>query len=113
VGRFVFMPDSRPDEVDGCVCVEAAGPPGVLRTVQFARGESDEGLDVVAPIDVEGVLVLIRHPPRGKFRAVGFLALFGLALVVSRDGSRGIHPGKIDSHNGFGAGLLRYAGCWK
>ena len=26
-GRFVFVPDSRPDEVDGCVCVEAAGLP--------------------------------------------------------------------------------------
>jgi hypothetical protein len=37
-GRFIFVPDSRPDEVDGCVGVEAAGPPGVLRMVSFARG---------------------------------------------------------------------------
>ncbi|HKB39885.1 MAG TPA: hypothetical protein VKD72_25845 [Gemmataceae bacterium] len=34
------------------------------------------------------MLVVIRHPARGQFRAVGFLALFGLALMVSRDGSR-------------------------
>ena len=36
VCRVVFVPGSRPDEVDGCVCIEAAGPPGVLRTVQLA-----------------------------------------------------------------------------
>ena len=34
-GRFVFVPGSWPDEVDGRVLVEAAGPPGVLRTVQI------------------------------------------------------------------------------
>ena len=51
--RFVFVPDSRPDEADGSVVVDAAGLPGVLRTVQFARGETDEGLDVLAPIVVE------------------------------------------------------------
>src|SRR5262249_17826320 len=44
-GRFVFVPDSLPDEVDGCVGVDAAGPPGVLLTISFARGETDEGLD--------------------------------------------------------------------
>jgi hypothetical protein len=70
VGRFVFVPDSRADEVDGRVLVEAAGPPGVLRTVSFARGETDEGLDVAQPVVVEGVLVVIRHPARGEFRAV-------------------------------------------
>jgi len=42
----------------------------VLRTVQFARGETDEGLDVAAPVVVEGELVLIRHPARGQFPAV-------------------------------------------
>jgi hypothetical protein len=50
--------------------IEAAGPPGVLRTVHFAAGETDEGLDVAAPIVVEGVLVVIRHPARGQFPAV-------------------------------------------
>ena len=69
-GRFVFVPDSLVDEHDGCYGVEAAGPPGVSRTVQFARGESDKGLDVVAPIVVEGVLRVIRHPARGPFPAV-------------------------------------------
>src|SRR3954454_12264452 len=69
-GRFVFVPDSRPDEVDGCIGIDAAGPPGVLRTVSFARGETDEGLDVAQPIVVEGVLVVIRHPARGQFPAV-------------------------------------------
>jgi hypothetical protein len=47
-----------------------AGPPGMLRTVQFARGETDEGLDVARPVVVEGVLVVIRHPRRGEFPAV-------------------------------------------
>ena len=61
-GRFVLVPDSLVDEHDGCYGVEAAGPPGVSRTVQFARGESDEGLDLAQPIVVEGVLVVIRHP---------------------------------------------------
>ncbi|MBI1915627.1 MAG: hypothetical protein HYS12_12980 [Planctomycetes bacterium] len=70
VGRFVFVPDSRPDEVDGRVLIDAAGPPGVLRTVQFARWENDEGLDVVEPVVVEGVLVVIRPPARGEFPAV-------------------------------------------
>ena len=38
VGRFVFVPDSLVDEHDGSYGVEAAGPPGVSRTVQFAKG---------------------------------------------------------------------------
>jgi len=50
--------------------VEAAGPPGCLRVVAFDPGEDDEGLDVVAPQVVEGVLVLTRHPARGQFPAV-------------------------------------------
>src|SRR5262245_39755859 len=49
-GHFVFVLDSLVDEHDGCYGVEAAGPPGVSRTVQFAEGESDEGLDVAAPV---------------------------------------------------------------
>jgi hypothetical protein len=49
--------------------VEATGPPGVLCTVQFVRAETDEVLDVAAPI-VVGVLVVIRHPARGEFPAV-------------------------------------------
>ena len=49
---------------------EAAGSPGVLRTISFAKGETDEGLDVLAPIVVEGVLVVIRYPARGQFPAV-------------------------------------------
>src|SRR5438874_12475691 len=69
-GRFVFVPDSRPDEHEGCVAIDAAGPPGVLRTVSFAKAETDEGLDILAPITVEGVLVVIRHPARGQFPAV-------------------------------------------
>ena len=67
---MVFVPDSLSDDVDGCVGVEAAGPAGVLRTISFARGETDEGLEVLAPIVVEGVLVVIRHPARGEFPAV-------------------------------------------
>ena len=70
VSRFVFVLDSRPDEVDSCVSIEATGPPGVLRTVFFARGETDEGLDLVQPIVVEGVLAVIGHPAQGPFPAV-------------------------------------------
>jgi len=81
-GHFVFVPGSRPDEVDGRVHVEAAGPSGVLRTVQFARGETDEGLDVAAPIGVEGVLVVIRHPARGQFTAVVELQVREARLVA-------------------------------
>jgi len=35
-----------------------------LRTISFAKGETDDGLDVLAPIVVEGVLLVIRHPAR-------------------------------------------------
>jgi hypothetical protein len=59
----------------------------VLRVVSFAKGETDEGLDVAQPILVVGELVVIRHSARGQFPAVGFLALFGLALLGSRDRS--------------------------
>jgi hypothetical protein len=66
----VFVPDSATDEVDGRVLVEVAGLPAVLRTVQFAAGETGGGLDVAQPIVVEGVLTVIRHPARGQFSAV-------------------------------------------
>jgi len=52
------------------VQVEATGWLGLLRVVSFAKGETDEGLDIAAPLVVEGVLVVIRHPARGEFRAV-------------------------------------------
>jgi hypothetical protein len=58
-----------PDPSAACA-PEAAGDGDVLRVVSFAKGETDEGLDVLAPIVVEGELVVIRHPARGKFRAV-------------------------------------------
>src|SRR5262245_25308821 len=61
---------------------EATGPPGVLRTVQFARGESDEGLDVAAPVVVEGERVLIRHPARGQFPAAVELQVREARLVA-------------------------------
>ena len=70
LGRFVSVPGSATDEVDGRVLVQAAGPPDVMRTVQFARGDTDEGLDVAQPIVVEGVLTVIQHPARGQFPAV-------------------------------------------
>jgi len=69
-GRFVFVPGSRADDVTGHWCVEAAGAGDVLRVVSFAKGEMDEGLGDVKPLVVEGVLVVIRHPPRGEFGAV-------------------------------------------
>ena len=34
------------------------------------KSETDEGLDVVQPIVVEGELVVTRHPARGEFPAV-------------------------------------------
>jgi hypothetical protein len=58
-GRFVFVSGSAADEVDGRVLVEAAGPPGVLRTVSFAKGETDEGLNVARPV----VSFLFSCPP--------------------------------------------------
>jgi len=72
-GRFLFVPDSLVDEHDGCFGLEAAGPLGVSRTVQFANCESDEGLDLVQPIVVEGELRVIRHPARGQFPGQRFL----------------------------------------
>ena len=52
----------------------ASRPPALVTCcVSFAQGETDEGLDVAAPVVVEGELRVIRHPARGQFRAVGFL----------------------------------------
>jgi hypothetical protein len=67
---FVFVPGSRADDVTGFWQVEAEGPPSCLRVVAFHPSEDDEGLDIAAPLVVEGVLVVIRHPARGQFRAV-------------------------------------------
>src|SRR5262249_17557629 len=86
-GHLVFAPGSRADAVTGHECVEATGADDMLRVVSFARGQTDEGLDIAAPIVVEGELVVIRHLARGQFRAVGFLALFGLALLGGRASS--------------------------
>ena len=69
-GRFVFVPGSHADDVTGRWCVEAAGAGEVLRVVSFAKGETDEGLDIAVPIVFEGELVVIRHPARGQFPAV-------------------------------------------
>ena len=70
VGMFCSVPGSRADDVTGRWCVEVAGAGDVLRVVSFAKGETDEGLDIAAPIVVEGELVVIRHPARGQFPAV-------------------------------------------
>ena len=70
-GGFVFVPGSTVDDIDGHFQIEAARcSPGVLRTVHFAASETDEGLDVLAPIVVEAVLLVIRQPARGQFPAV-------------------------------------------
>ena len=82
VGRWVFVPGSRADHVTGSWQVETAGAGDVLRVVSFAAGESDEGLDVAEPIAVEGVLLLIRHPARGEFRAVVALQVRKAWLVA-------------------------------
>ena len=63
-------PDSAPDEVDACMGVEAEGLPGMLRTVQFAKDEAEEGLDSRRPIVGKDALAVIRHPTQGEFPAV-------------------------------------------
>jgi len=55
--------------VTGRVHVKAAERPCVPRVLMCAAGETDDGLDVAQPV-VEGVLLVIRHPARGQFRAV-------------------------------------------
>ena len=51
------------------------------RTSWFAKGEMDKGLDVLAPLVVEGVLVVIRHPAWGEFPAVVELQVRGAERV--------------------------------
>jgi hypothetical protein len=53
-GRFVFVPGSATDEVDGRVLVEAAGPPGVLRTVYFARSRETNNSMSPGPLWMHG-----------------------------------------------------------
>jgi len=55
------------DEINGDVEIKTRGPPDALRTVHFAAGERDAGLDVAQPIVVEGLLVVVRHPTRGSY----------------------------------------------
>ena len=45
------------------------------------KSETDEGLDILAPIVVEGELVVIRHPARGQFPAVVELQVRGARRV--------------------------------
>jgi len=42
----------------------------VMCVCRAGRCPVPRGLDVAQPIVVEGVLVVIRHPARGEFRAV-------------------------------------------
>ena len=59
--------------------VRNPGTPGAVESaywrgvVALEPGEDDEGLDVVAPQVVEGVLLVIRHPAPGEFAAVAEL----------------------------------------
>ena len=84
---FCSVPGSRADDVTGRWCVEAAGAGDVLRVVSFAKGETDEGLDIAAPIVVEGVPTVIRHPVRGQFPAVVELQVREARLVAFCPGS--------------------------
>src|SRR5262245_36303639 len=77
-----FQEDSRPDDVTCHWCVEAAGAGDVLRVATFAKGETDEGLDIQSSVVVEGVLVVIRHPARGQFPAVVELQVREARLVA-------------------------------
>src|SRR5262249_350933 len=72
-GRFGFVPGSATNEVDGCVLVEAAGPPGVLHTVHYAAGERGEDLDIQASVVVERVLAVgrtVEYTPRHRSHSV-------------------------------------------
>jgi hypothetical protein len=70
LGRFVFLPGSRSCRVSGRVGVEAAGPDDCLRCVEFDPCEEEDGLDVLAPVLIEGVLVVRHHPAWGEFADV-------------------------------------------
>src|SRR5262245_50084321 len=56
----------------------------VLRTVVISPCKTEEGLDVLAPIVVEGVLVILRHPMRGEFPAVFELQVGEGSLASTR-----------------------------
>src|SRR5262245_38857672 len=107
-GRFVFVPGSATDEDAAGSLVEAARPPGVLRVVFFAKGETDGDLNLAQPIVVEGVLLVIRHPARGEFPAVVEVKVREARRV--RYGSRGSHSGAkaIDNPRNGGNGGNRY-----
>ena len=63
---FAFLP-----RLKTCRCAHAErSRNGILRTISFAKGGTDEGLDVLTPIVVEGELVIRRYPARGEFPAV-------------------------------------------
>ena len=40
------------------------------RDARRSKGLGDDGLDILAPVVVEGVLVVIHHPAWGEFPAV-------------------------------------------
>ena len=42
----------------------------MLRVIVSPLAKTDEGLDILAPIVVEGDLVVIQHPARGQFPPV-------------------------------------------
>jgi len=65
-----------------CNGARSGSRPGLLLTVSFARGETDEDLDVALPVVVEGELVVIRHPARGEFPAVVELQVREARLVA-------------------------------
>src|SRR5262249_5267759 len=72
-GCFVLVPGSATDEVDGRGLVEAAGAPGVLRTVHFAAGATAAGLDMAAPVVVDGLLAVgrtVEYTPRHRAHSV-------------------------------------------
>jgi len=81
VGRWVFVPGSRADDVTGVWQDEAEGSPGCLRVVAFHPTEDDTGLDVAEPIVVEGELRVIRHKARGHFREFVELRVTGARRV--------------------------------
>ena len=64
---------------------EAKGATGCLCTVQFARGESNEDLDVLTPVTVEGELVIRHYPARGAFPALVELQVREARRVVRRE----------------------------
>src|SRR5262249_47617216 len=90
-GRFVFVPASHLGVYAGCVVMEAAGPAGVLRCVEFDPSEPEVIMDAPArpsPIVVEGVLVVRRHPAQGGSPAVKEVLVREARRVVRRSQGR-------------------------